>query len=77
MRGHFAYLLSFIEVRMSNIGNGYLISLSQRFLVDRDIFEKAPRVDTDLFFHGQKKMRFQRYPDTCGRGLILLAKHNG
>ena len=45
--------------------------MSQRFRVDRDNFENAPRVDADLFLHGQKKMRFQKYPDTCGRGLTV------
>ena len=46
--------------------------------MDGDLFENAPRVDADtfyiytdnIFYTDKKKMRFQRYPDTCGRGLI-------
>ena len=33
------------------------------------MFENAPRVDADIFFIRIKKMRFQKDPDTCGRGL--------
>ena len=56
-RGQFPCLFSLIKVRMSNIVIEYRISLSkiefrmsQRFHVDGDIFENAPRVDEDLFF---------------------------
>ena len=42
--------------------------MSQRFRVDRDIFENGPRVDADLFYT-DKKDAFQKDPDTCGRGL--------
>ena len=58
-RGHFASLFSFIEVRLPNIVIDYGLSLSnielrmsQRFRVDRDIFENAPRVDANLFLNG-------------------------
>ena len=42
------------------------------FNVDGDNFENTPRVDADLFLARIKKMRFQKYPDTCGRGLNYL-----
>ena len=42
--------------------------MSQRFRMDRDIFESGPRVDADLFYT-DKKMRFQKDPDMCERGL--------
>ena len=29
------------------------------------------RVDGDIFESGKKKLRIQKYPDTCGRGLIV------
>ena len=58
-RGHVACLFSFIEVLMSNIITEYRILLSncefpmsQRFRVDRDIFENGPRVDAVLFSYG-------------------------
>ena len=54
-QGHFAYQFSSIEAGMSNIVIEYRISLSniefemsQRFHVDGDILENAPRVDVDL-----------------------------
>ena len=28
------------------------------------------RVDGEIFESGKKKLRTQKYPDTCGRGLI-------
>ena len=28
-------------------------------------------MDADIFVSGKKKLRIQKYPDTCGRGLIL------
>ena len=56
-----ACLFSFIEVLMSNIVIEYRILLSnsefrmlQRFRVDRDIFENAPRVDADIFYTDKK-----------------------
>ena len=48
-RGQFAYLFSVIEVRMSNI---VIEFMSQRFRVDWDVSENAPRVDADLFLNG-------------------------
>ena len=30
------------------------------------------RVDADFFKNGEKYIRFQKHPDTCGRGLIHL-----
>jgi len=29
------------------------------------------RVDGEIFESGKKKLQIQKYPDTCGRGLIL------
>ena len=44
-----------------------------RIRVDGQIrFEYAvitERVDADIFVSGKKKLRIQKYPDTCGRGL--------
>ena len=36
------------------------------------------RVDAEIFENGKKSLRFQIYPDTCGRGLCLLSadKHS-
>ena len=31
------------------------------------------RVDGEIFESGKKKLRIQKYPDTCGRGLRLLS----
>jgi len=28
-----------------------------------------PRVDGEIFESGKKKLRIQKYPDTCGQGL--------
>ena len=30
------------------------------------------RVDGDFFESGKKNLRIQKYPDTCGRGLMLV-----
>ena len=30
------------------------------------------RVDGEFFESGKKKLRIQKYPDTCGRGLVDL-----
>ena len=30
------------------------------------------RVDAEVFESGKKKLRIQKYPDTCGRGLRLI-----
>ena len=30
------------------------------------------RVDGEIFESGKKKLRIQRYPNTCGRGLNIL-----
>ena len=43
--------------------------MQQRLRVDGDIFENTPRVDADILLYGEKNMRFQKFPDTCGRGL--------
>ena len=45
--------------------------MSQRFRVDGDpgIFLKTLLMWTQKVFIGIKKMRFQKYPDACGRGL--------
>ena len=32
---------------------------------------KTLRVDADFFKYGGKNLRFRKYPDTCGRGLIF------
>ena len=53
------YRFFIIEYRIFNV---------QHFRVDGDIFENAPRVDADLFDTDKNKMRFQIFPDTCGRG---------
>ena len=34
------------------------------------------RVDVDIFESGKKKLRIQKYLDTCGRGLRWLIKWN-
>ena len=38
----------------------------------------TPRVDGKIFETGKKKLRIQKYPDTCGRGLnrIVLGIKN-
>ena len=38
--------------------------------MDGDIFVNATHVDAEILY-GYKKMRFQKYPDTCGRGLRI------
>ena len=43
--------------------------MQQRLRVDGDMLDNAPRADADIYLYGWKKMRFQKYPDTCGRGL--------
>ena len=65
-RGHVACLFSFIEVRVSNFVIKYRILLSnsefrmsQRFRVDKDIFENGPRVDADLFYTDKKRCAFK------------------
>ena len=30
-------------------------------------------MDADIFVSGKKKLRIQKYPDTCGRGLRKVA----
>ena len=44
--------------------------MSQRFRVDEDYFDNAPRVDADIFFVRIKKMRFKKDQDTCGRACV-------
>ena len=34
------------------------------------------RVDADIFVSGEKKLRIQKYPDTCGRGLRSLSPYS-
>ena len=39
-------------------------------------------MDADIFVSGKKKLRIQKYPDTCGRGLNVrktkrIAKFDG
>ena len=43
--------------------------ISIRFRVDADFFKNAHGVDADFFRNGLINMRFQKYPDTCGRSL--------
>ena len=33
-------------------------------------------VDVEIFESGKKKLRIQKYPDTCGVGLILINAGN-
>ena len=49
--------------------------MQQRSRVEGDILENAPRVDADIFFLRIKKMRFQKYPHTVGRGLSIRYKY--
>ena len=60
------HIFSLIEVRTSNIVIEYRISLSniefqmsQRFRVDGDISENAPRVDVDPLLDGDKRCVFK------------------
>ena len=32
-------------------------------------YSNTLRVDTNFFKNGEKNLRFQKYPDTCGQGL--------
>ena len=34
------------------------------------------RVDGEIFESGKKKVRIQKYPDTCGRGLNAEGQQN-
>ena len=34
------------------------------------------RVNGESFESGKKKLRIQKYPDTCGRGLSFLSNHS-
>ena len=54
-RGHFVYLFSDFEYHSVFVWTG--------------IFSKTFFVWTRIFFMQIKKMRFQKYPDMCGRGL--------
>ena len=36
--------------------------------MDGYIFQNDSRVDADIFLYRQEEMRFQKHPDTCGRG---------
>ena len=74
------FCLSVFFRQSSNIGYRYRLS---NFIIGSachsvfvwrgggDTFESASRVEANLF-HMDKKMRFQKYPDTCGRGLNLF-----
>ena len=66
-RGHVACLFYFFEVLMSNIVIEYRILLSnseirmsQRFRVDRDIFENGRRADADLFYTDMQGCVFKK-----------------
>ena len=61
MRGQFDCVFSFVEVRAAKNVAGS--SCGGRY------FRKAPHVDADIFLNGLRKIHFQNYPDTCGRGL--------
>ena len=61
-KGHFDCLFSFVEVRTAKF------ECSSVF-VWTGIFSKTLLVWTQIFLKtDKKKMRFQKYPDTCGRG---------
>ena len=62
MQGHFDCLCSFVKVRTEEFE-------SSSDFVWTGIFSKTPLVWTQIFFIRIKKTRFQKYPDTCGRGL--------
>ena len=38
---------------------------------------KTLRVDANFFENGEKNLRFQKYPDTCGLGLYLVSFNFG
>ena len=61
-QGHFDCLFSFVKVRTAEF------ECSSVF-VWTGISSKMLLVWTQIFFIRIKKMRFQKYPDTCGRGL--------
>ena len=66
-KGHFDCLFSFVEVRTAKF------ECSSVF-VWTGIFSKTLLVWTRIFLKtDEKKMRFQKYPDTCGRGLSLVS----
>ena len=62
MQGHFDCLSSFVKVGTEELE-------SSSVFVWRGIFSKTLLVWTRIFFIRIKKMRFQKYPDTCGRAL--------
>ena len=39
-----------------------------------DLNTLCPGVDGKIFVSGKKKLRIQKYPDTCGRGLRQCCK---
>ena len=68
----------FVNLRMlmADIGR---FRISQRFRVDGDIFENAPRVDADLFLIRIKKDAFSKisgYVWTWPEGLVKKIKSN-
>ena len=60
-RGHFACLFSFIEARKAEFESSCVFMWT-------GIFSKTLLVLTRIFVIRIKKMRFQKDPDTCGRG---------
>ena len=61
-QGHFDCLFSFVKARTEEF------ECSSVFMW-MGIFSKTLLVWTWIFFMPIKKMRFHKYPDTCGRGL--------
>ena len=65
MQGYFDCLFSFVKARTAEF------ECSSVFLWT-GIFSKTPLVWQRIFFHTDKKVRFQKYLDTLGRGLCLV-----
>ena len=61
-RGHFACLFSSIEAEHRSL---HVAAFSR----GREHFRKCSSCGRGYFFIRIKKMRFRKYPDTCGRGL--------
>ena len=66
-QGHFDCLFSFVKVRTA----GFECS---NVFVWTGIFWKTLLCGRGYLFIRIRKMRFQKYPDTCGRGLNFLAQ---
>ena len=65
-REYFACLFSFIEARTAEFESSCVF-------VWTAIFSKALLMWTRIIFYTDKKVRFQKDPDTCGRGLKAFA----